>query len=173
MPERDLLEDTKWIFGKWVRDELIKKSVNTYNSLPSDAKVGDVYKILNADPDNNINAGDLVIWTGDTWEKFNGVFQTGSLTEEELTSLKTGIGIGITRIPAEDYIRASLHQYLSYNENITINAVPIYHLDVNQLIYVENNESDIQGNYIIDSISYPLNFDGLMTINARKMMTMV
>lgn len=121
MPERDLLDEDHWIFGKYE----------------------------------------------------GGVFSSGTLTEEELTSLKSGIGIGITRIPAEDYIRASLHQYLSYNENITINAVPIYHLDVNQLIYVENNESDIQGNYIIDSISYPLNFDGLMTINARKMMTMV
>lgn len=121
MPERDMYDDTRWIFGKYE----------------------------------------------------DGTFSSDTLTEEELTSLKSGIGIGITRIPAEDYIRASLHQYLSYNENITINAVPIYHLDVNQLIYVENNESDIQGNYIIDSISYPLNFDGLMTINARKMMTMV
>jgi hypothetical protein len=93
--------------------------------------------------------------------------------KKAIDAIKNKIGIGITRVPAEDYIRASLHQYLSYNENITINAVPIYHLDVNQLIYVENNESDIQGNYIIDSISYPLNFDGLMTINARKMMTMV
>lgn len=119
------------------------------------------------------------LYTEDQWifgeYSTSGFRSYGSSAEDQeaKAELKAGIGIGITRIPAEDYIRASLHQYLSYNENITINAVPIYHLDVNQLIYVENNESDIQGNYIIDSISYPLNFDGLMTINARKMMTMV
>ena len=120
------------------------------------------------------------LYTEDQWifgEYKDGKFIQYNKDSEEgkkaIDAIDSKIGIGITRIPAEDYIRASLHQYLSYNENITINAVPIYHLDVNQLIYVENNESDIQGNYIIDSISYPLNFDGLMTINARKMMTMV
>ena len=120
------------------------------------------------------------LYTEDQWifgeYKDGGFVQYDEDSEEgkkAIDAINSKIGIGITRIPAEDYIRASLHQYLSYNENITINAVPIYHLDVNQLIYVENNESDIQGNYIIDSISYPLNFDGLMTINARKMMTMV
>lgn len=120
------------------------------------------------------------LYTEDQWifgEYKDGEFIQYDKDSEEgkkaIDAINNKIGIGITRIPAEDYIRASLHQYLSYNENITINAVPIYHLDVNQLIYVENNESDIQGNYIIDSISYPLNFDGLMTINARKMMTMV
>lgn len=125
MPERDLLEDTYWIFGEYKDGRFVQ-----YNKSTEEGK-------------------------------------------KAIDDIKNKIGIGITRIPAEDYIRASLHQYLSYNENITINAVPIYHLDVNQLIYVENNESAIQGNYIIDSISYPLNFDGLMTINARKMMTMV
>lgn len=120
------------------------------------------------------------LYTEDQWifgEYKDGKFVQYDKDSEEgkkaIDAINSKIGLGITRIPAEDYIRASLHQYLSYNENITINAVPIYHLDVNQLIYVENNESDIQGNYIIDSISYPLNFDGLMTINARKMMTMV
>lgn len=137
-------------------------------------------------PDDQINClftsymPDRDLYTEDQWifgEYKDGEFIKYNKDSEEgkkaIDDINSKIGLGITRIPAEDYIRASLHQYLSYNENITINAVPIYHLDVNQLIYVENNESDIQGNYIIDSISYPLNFDGLMTINARKMMTMV
>lgn len=106
---------------------------------------------------------------------FGTLSTDGTFTEDGAAraEIEDKILEGITKVPAIDYLRAALHQYLSYNESITINAVPIYHLDVNQIIYVENNESDIQGNYIIESISYPLNFDGLMTINAKKLMTMV
>lgn len=78
------------------------------------------------------------------------------------------ISIGTKQKSAFDTLRSVLHESLGYNNNINLTTIPIYHLDVNQRITVENYESDIHGDYIIDSISVPLTVDGMMSITARK-----
>lgn len=78
------------------------------------------------------------------------------------------VGVDLVENPAYDLLRTSLHEYLSYNNNINLSAIPVYYLDVNQRITVTSPESDIHGDYVINSISIPLTIDGLMTINARK-----
>ena len=78
------------------------------------------------------------------------------------------VGLGTIEKPAYEVLRSSLHEYLSYNNNINIQVLPVYHLDVNQRITVENKESDIYGDYVINTISLPLALNGMMTINARK-----
>ena len=70
--------------------------------------------------------------------------------------------------PAYDLLRAQLHEFLSYNENINLTTVPVYHLDVNTRISVEDEKSDIHGDYIIQSIQIPLTINGNMTINAKR-----
>jgi len=47
-------------------------TVSTYNDLPSDAEIGDVYNIATADPQHDINAGDNVAWDGTDWDKLGG-----------------------------------------------------------------------------------------------------
>lgn len=50
-----------------------KGSVETYANLPtSGQQVGDVINIKQADPDNNIEAGDNVAWDGETWDILAG-----------------------------------------------------------------------------------------------------
>jgi hypothetical protein len=46
--------------------------------------------------------------------------------------------------------------------------VPIYHLDVNQRISIENEEANIKGDYIINNITVPLDLGSTMTINASR-----
>lgn len=70
--------------------------------------------------------------------------------------------------PAYDALRMSIHENLSYNNNINLTTMPVYHLDVNQRITVENDESDIHGDYIIKTITIPLDLGGMMTINAQQ-----
>lgn len=89
-----------------------------------------------------------------------GVEKEGDIKDNLLVSMKY--------YPASDLIRATLHEYLGYANTISISTLPIYNLDVNQLITVENNESDIHGNYLINSISLPLTLDGVMSIKATK-----
>jgi len=46
--------------------------------------------------------------------------------------------------------------------------VPVYYLEPNTRIFVRDDNSGINGEYIIDKISYQLTYNGMMTINAVK-----
>lgn len=49
-----------------------KGSVDTYAELPSDASIGDVYNVVNADEANGVKAGDNVAWNGESWDVLAG-----------------------------------------------------------------------------------------------------
>ena len=69
---------------------------------------------------------------------------------------------------AYDEVKSLLQEHTAYNEAITLTAIPIYHLEPNIRITVEDEESGIGGDYIINRISLPLDTKGNMTINASK-----
>ena len=53
-------------------------------------------------------------------------------------------------------------------ESVTIQAVPIYHLEPNTRIFVRDDQSKINGEYIVSKISLPLAYNGTMSITATK-----
>ena len=65
-------------------------------------------------------------------------------------------------------IRELLYQYTSYCESITLQTIPIYHLDVNTRISVEDPRSNIFGDYFVNRITLPLDCSGTMNISATK-----
>ena len=65
-------------------------------------------------------------------------------------------------------IRENIMNHTSYSESITITALPLYHLEPNVRIEVEDKTSNIYGDYIIKSISLPLTHEGTMSINAVR-----
>lgn len=65
-------------------------------------------------------------------------------------------------------IKNLLYEYTSYNENIQLQTIPIYHLEPNTRIGVRDTDSNIYGDYMIKSISLPLNSQGTMSINAIR-----
>lgn len=78
------------------------------------------------------------------------------------------ISLGTTANSAYDLLRSELHSLVSYNEAITISCVPIYHLEPNVRITVNDEESGIKGDYIINSMSIPLASNGKMSISASR-----
>ena len=74
---------------------------------------------------------------------------------------------------AYDEIRNLLYQHLMYTDSITITCQPKFYLEPNQLIYVEDSKSGILGDYVINSFSLPLAYNGTMTINASVALTRV
>ena len=66
------------------------------------------------------------------------------------------------------HIRQLLTQYTNYNENISITCLPIYHLEPNTKISLNDPISGIYGDYLINSISFDLSERGTMTISAKK-----
>lgn len=83
-------------------------------------------------------------------------------------SMTQSITLGAYLYPAYDAIRSVLHETSSYNETINISCIPIYHLEPNIRITVNDNDTGISGDYLIQSISLPLAFNGDMTITAQK-----
>ena len=65
-------------------------------------------------------------------------------------------------------IRDILYQYTNYNESITLTTLPIYYLEPNTRITVEDEKSSIHGDYIIKTISRPFDCNGTMQITATK-----
>lgn len=84
------------------------------------------------------------------------------------SSLYAGLATGGSLYGAYNRVRELLHTHLSYNETIVLQTIPIYHLEPNTRITVKDAVSGIHGDYIINSLSIPLNSNGTMTINASR-----
>ena len=65
-------------------------------------------------------------------------------------------------------IKNLLYARTGYNETIQIQALPIYHLEPNIRIRAFDSDSDISGDYMVNSISLPLTIDGQMSISAIR-----
>ena len=80
------------------------------------------------------------------------------------------LAAGGTQNSAFERVKELIYQYTSYNESITLQCMPIYYLDANQRITVNDAKSNIYGDYMINSISIPLNVSSFMTISATRVL---
>lgn len=65
-------------------------------------------------------------------------------------------------------IRENIMNHTNYSESISITALPVYTLEPNVRIEVEDKLSNIYGDYIVKSISLPLTHEGTMSISAVR-----
>ena len=103
---------------------------------------------LNVDINNLIQYGQRYIWVSD--EIYND-FDTGGILNSCYQEIKN-----------------LLYQYTHENNTISITTLPIFYLQPNTRITVENESGGISGDYIIQSISVPLDINSTMNINAYK-----
>lgn len=78
-----------------------------------------------------------------------------------------------TGYSAFDKIRELLYLNLCYNTQITIQCVPKYYLEPNNILYIEDVESNVIGNYSITQFTLPLTYNGTMTITATEVLARV
>lgn len=69
---------------------------------------------------------------------------------------------------AKDILDEWLYNYSYCTESISITTLPIYYLEPNTRIYVRDDNSNINGEYIADRITLSLQYNGTMTITATK-----
>lgn len=65
-------------------------------------------------------------------------------------------------------IKDLLYQYTVMNQTVSISSLPIYYLQPNTRITINDDASGIYGDYIIQSITLPLDISSTMSINAYK-----
>ena len=72
-----------------------------------------------------------------------------------------------------DRIREMMYQNLSYNTTISLTCLPKYYMEPNNIIYIYDKDSGIDGNYQITQFSLPLSYNGTMSITATEVLTRV
>lgn len=69
---------------------------------------------------------------------------------------------------AKDSLDSWLYKYTYCTETVSLISIPIYYLEPNTRVYIHDNNSGIDGEYIVDRISLPLQYSGTMNISATK-----
>ena len=131
--------------------------------------------VLNDDSVNCIFESDVpdcvLIETGkekDTEALKNECIKKGQTFYQVPSSIFNLLSAGGQQNSAFESIKNLLFQYTNYNESISITCLPIYHLEPNTRISIKEPISGINGDYIISSISLPLDSTGTMTINVTQ-----
>lgn len=83
----------------------------------------------------------------------------------------SSLSVSSTGISCYDIIKDLLYQHLVYQTAITITCLPKPYLEPNTLIYINNLECGLQGRYVINSLTIPLNYNGTMSISAVQALT--
>ena len=76
--------------------------------------------------------------------------------------------LGGRQKPAFDKMKELLQEHTQYNQQVQLSIVPIYYLEPNTTIQINQNNIGVDGNYLIKTISLPLTFSGTSSISATK-----
>lgn len=69
---------------------------------------------------------------------------------------------------AKDKLDELIYQHSYCIDTVTINALPIYYLNPNTKIYLFDEKTNLNGDYVISRMTIPLNYNGIMNITATK-----
>lgn len=69
---------------------------------------------------------------------------------------------------AKNRLDELLYQHSYCIESANITSIPVYYLEPNTRIYIEDKETNLQGDYIVSKITIPLTYNGTMAITATK-----
>jgi acetyl/propionyl-CoA carboxylase alpha subunit len=69
---------------------------------------------------------------------------------------------------AKEAIDEMLYNHAYCVENISITAIPVYYLEPNTRIFVHDENSQINGEYLVSKMTIPLTYNGTMSITATK-----
>lgn len=69
---------------------------------------------------------------------------------------------------AKDKLDELIYQHGYCSESVTINCIPIYYLQPNSRIHIFDEETYIDGDYIVSKITIPLSYNGTMSLTATK-----
>lgn len=108
-----------------------------------------------------------------TYDEYNKMVEAGDLktgyTYIQLKdSMQNYFSISAQGVSAQDKLDELLYDNTYCVESINIAAIPIYYLEPNTRIFVKDDKSKINGEYIVSKITLPLTFNGTMQITATK-----
>ena len=110
------------------------------------------------------------------------IFQSGEETYEHQTgytyiqlqpTMENLFTISSKGKSAQERLNELLYNHSYCIETVNVTALPIYHLEPNHRVLIQDHKSHIHGEYIVDKITIPLTYNGTMNISATKAVTNV
>lgn len=109
----------------------------------------------------------IIVKKGDS-EGTNEAIKRNQRFSQVSEDVYNNLDIGGSNYSAYEQIRQTLHEFTNYNESISLQTIPLYFLEPNTRISINNPDSAMTGDYIINNMSFSLDNEGLLTINASK-----
>lgn len=154
--KKDDSSQIKWVYrNRWSRDN--------YSDLAklSDKQKGDICFLKNENKS--------YMWDGSGWKMLDFIvvpnFNIENIGEKILAYNEDNI---FDELQAKLRCEFELTNQSNFAEEIKFNCIPVYLLDVNKKIKIKDNDIGINGDYLITSISHPLGFEGVSSIQAKK-----
>lgn len=110
----------------------------------------------------------LIEADGDTKDETELAETKGQEVIQVSSKVFNHLTLGGSSSSAFDKIKKLLYNHTSYNESISLSTLPIYYLEPNTRITVNDIDTAISGDYMIKSISLPLIYNGMSTISATR-----
>lgn len=85
------------------------------------------------------------------------------------SSIYTMLAIGGTLNGCFTEVKNLLYNHTQYNETIQLQGMPVFHIEANSRISVQDQDANIFGDYLVTSMSIPLTISGTMSLSATKM----
>lgn len=139
-------------------------------------EIGRRTKVINEDKIKsiyNMEVPDVIFIEGidqDLITEYRGIGQRFFVLTKEYYDL---FSISTTGVSCFDRIREMMYQNLNYNTSITLTCLPKYYMEPNNIIYINDKETGVNGNYQITQFTLPLAYNGTMSITATEVLTRV
>lgn len=69
---------------------------------------------------------------------------------------------------AWDRVTLELYSHTTYQKTLSLTALPIYYLEPNVRVYINDEATQTKGDYMIQSISIPLNIGSVMSVTCNE-----
>jgi hypothetical protein len=89
------------------------------------------------------------------------------------SNIYNGLVQGGSQNSAYNAVRNLLYQHTQYNEGIAVQLLPMYFLEPNTRITLHDPQTNIHGDYMINSISVPLDTQGSMSLSCSKALAQI
>ena len=84
------------------------------------------------------------------------------------TALENCLTISSQGVSAMDELQNCLNEYTFCKENTTLTAIPIYYMEPNVRVAIKDEQSKVNGEYLVNKITLPLTYNGTMSLNVVK-----
>lgn len=144
------------------KSELMSYSVPLLGSRPNAVNDSDVTAIQYREVPNVLFIRPNEV-PGETYERKTGYVYVRLQPYMENLFMMTS-----SRKSAKEAIEEMLYKHSYCVESISLTTLPVYFLEPNTRILVRDEESNINGEYVISKLTIPLTYNGTMSITATK-----